>query len=146
MHMYIRLAVALGGSLIAMFLLSLAQVDVWDHFYLNLSNFYISLMGIGAMGIIMVLAMWPMYDNKRLNLGILTGLTALLVGAFVMGRTETFVGDEGFLYSMIPHHSRAILVCEEASLRDPEIIDLCDQIIETQREEITQMEQILGRG
>jgi len=46
---------------------------------------------------------------------------------------------------MIPHHSRAILVCQESDLSDPEIIELCEAIIQTQREEIRQMEGILER-
>ena len=45
---------------------------------------------------------------------------------------------------MIPHHSRAILVCQESDLSDPEIM-LCEAIIQTQREEIRQMEGILER-
>lgn len=44
---------------------------------------------------------------------------------------------------MIPHHSRAILVCENASITDPEIQQLCDSIIQSQKEEIDQMKQIL---
>ena len=46
---------------------------------------------------------------------------------------------------MIPHHSRALLVCEESTLTDPEIISLCQQIIESQTREINQMKQILER-
>jgi len=46
---------------------------------------------------------------------------------------------------MIPHHSGAILMCEQANISDPEIISLCEQIVESQVEEINQMEAILGR-
>ncbi|OWP36679.1 DUF305 domain-containing protein, partial [Klebsiella aerogenes] len=45
----------------------------------------------------------------------------------------------------IPHHSRAILVCQEADITDPEIVQLCDDIVEAQQEEIAQMEEILER-
>jgi uncharacterized protein (DUF305 family) len=62
-----------------------------------------------------------------------------------LGRSGALIGDGAFLRSMIPHHSRAILLCQEASISDPEIATLCDQIIETQREEIAQMEQLLER-
>lgn len=144
-RMYLRLGIALLISLAVMFVLSLAQVRVWGHFYLNLSNFYLSVMMVGAMGIVMLAVMWPMYENKRLNTALLASFMVVLVGAFAMGRTETFVGDDGFLYSMIPHHSRAILVCQEASLTDPEIIELCEQIVQTQQEEINQMKEIITR-
>jgi uncharacterized protein (DUF305 family) len=83
--------------------------------------------------------------DKRLNHVLLAGFTALFVAAFWMGRSETFVNDDAFLRSMIPHHSRAILVCQESDLSDPDVIDLCEQIIESQQEEITQMEGILDR-
>ena len=62
-----------------------------------------------------------------------------------MGRNEVGVGDEGFLTSMIPHHSRAILVCQEASITDPEIVALCQGITKSQSQEIAQMEAILAR-
>ena len=55
------------------------------------------------------------------------------------------VGNEQFLRSMIPHHSGAILMCEQASLTDPEIIALCAQIIPSQSQEIQQMQEILER-
>jgi uncharacterized protein (DUF305 family) len=47
---------------------------------------------------------------------------------------------------MIPHHSGAILMCEEASLTDPEIIGLCKQIVESQEQEIAKMQALLARG
>lgn len=62
-----------------------------------------------------------------------------------MGRNEVGVGDEGFLTSMIPHHSRAILVCQEGSITDPEIEQLCSEIVEAQEREIAQMKEILKR-
>ena len=36
-------------------------------------------------------------------------------------------------------------MCEQASIQDPEIQDLCASIIESQQEEIDQMETILQR-
>ena len=44
---------------------------------------------------------------------------------------------------MIPHHSSAILMCEQAAISDPEIIDLCEQIVQSQEEEIAQMKALL---
>ena len=57
--------------------------------------------------------------------------------------TSIGASDPGFLTSMIPHHSRAILVCQEASITDPEIEQLCSEIVEAQ--EIAQMKEILKR-
>ena len=46
---------------------------------------------------------------------------------------------------MIPHHSRAILVCQESDITDPEIEELCTAIVDTQQKEIAQMKSILER-
>jgi uncharacterized protein (DUF305 family) len=40
---------------------------------------------------------------------------------------------------MIPHHASAILMCERASINDPEIKQLCEQIVSGQQSEIDQM-------
>lgn len=142
---YARLGIALAVSLALMFVLTMSMIRTLDHFYLNLSNFYMALVMVAPMGIVMLLVMWRMFENTRLNVVLLASFAALFAVAFALGRTETFVGDEQFLKSMIPHHSRAILVCQESSLTDPEIVELCEQIVQTQREEIAQMEAILER-
>ena len=142
---YAKLGIALGVSLVLMFVLTMSMIRTIDHFYLNLSNFYMALVMVAPMGIVMLLVMWRMFEDTRLNLVLLASFAALFAVALALGRTETFVGDEQFLRSMIPHHSRAILVCQESSLTDPEIVELCEQIVQTQREEIAQMEAILER-
>lgn len=143
---YLRFALTLAASLLAMFVISLAQVRTLDHFYLNLSNLYISLTGVGAMGLIMFLAMRGMFTDARMSGITVIALVTVLVGGFLLARTETFVGDKAFLESMIPHHSRAVLVCQESQLTDPEIVELCGTIVDTQLREIEQMERILERS
>jgi cytochrome c biogenesis protein CcdA len=142
---YLTFAITLVASLVAMLVISLEQVRSIDHFYLNASNFYISLTGVAAMGLIMFVSMRQMFKDARKNITTIAALTVLLVGGFVLARTETFVNDRLFLESMIPHHSRALLVCEESALTDPEIVDLCGTIVESQTREIEQMEKILER-
>jgi uncharacterized protein (DUF305 family) len=46
---------------------------------------------------------------------------------------------------MIPHHAGAILMCEQASIVDPEIKELCGTITSSQQTEIDQMKAILQR-
>ena len=140
---YAKLAISLVISLVLMFVLSMSMVRSLDHFNLNLSNFWMALVMVAPMGIVMLLVMWGMFPNRRLNFILLAGFGALFVGALALGRTETFVGNEQFLRSMIPHHSRAILVCQESDITDPEIATLCEQIISSQRDEIRQMQRIL---
>ncbi len=145
MKMYVRLAIALVASLVVMFGLSFLQTRTWSHLLPNFSNFYISLTMIGAMGLIMLVVMWPMFESRKVNAGLAVTFVAVLACGVVLARTETFVGDEAFLRSMIPHHSRAVLVCQEAQITDPEIVELCDQIVSSQLEEIEQMQDILRR-
>ena len=86
-----------------------------------------------------------MFKNTKVNIALLVGFVALFIATLLLGRAEAGVGNEGFLKSMIPHHSRAILVCQESNITDPEIQDLCATIVETQQEEIAQMQEILKR-
>ena len=145
MTMYWRFGASLVASLGVMYLLAFSQIDQLDHFKGSLSVLWISLSMISAMGLIMLTAMSGMLNNAKLNLALYSVFALLLVGAFTGGRFEALVGDDAFLGSMIPHHSRAIHMCQEAELNDPQIIDLCGRIIEAQREEIAEMEAIIAR-
>lgn len=141
---YRRLFLSLGLSLIVMFFLSMAFIAQWSHFYLNLSNFYMAVAMVAPMGLIMLGVMRGMFPNPRLNVALVLGFVALFALGLWLGRTEAFVGNEQFLRAMIPHHSRAILVCNEAQITDQEIARLCDQIISAQQEEIDLMERMLA--
>jgi uncharacterized protein (DUF305 family) len=59
-------------------------------------------------------------------------------------RNQWGIGDSQFLRSMIPHHSGAILMCEQSSIEDPEITRLCTAIVASQQKEIDQMRAKLG--
>lgn len=86
-----------------------------------------------------------MYPDRRLNLTLIGGFTLLFLTVFTMGRLQTGVGNDQFLRSMIPHHSSAIVMCEEASITDGEILSLCEEIVETQEREIAEMNRLLSR-
>lgn len=140
---YVKLGIALLVSYLLMWVLSMSMIRELDHFYWNLSNAWMALIMVAPMGFVMVVIMWQMFEHKVLNIVLLIGFAALFVLALIAGREEVLVGDEQFLDSMIPHHSRAILVCQESALTDPEIIELCASIVESQGEEIAQMKNIL---
>lgn len=145
MRMYVKFGIILLVSLVLMWTLSMSMVRTVDHFYFNLSNFWMALLMVSAMAVVMVIGMWAMFENRKANIAMLAGFALLFVGVFALGRTETFVGNEQFLKSMIPHHSRAILVCQESDITDPEIEELCTAIVDTQQKEIAQMKSILER-
>lgn len=142
---YKKLAVTIAINSVVMFLLTYVMLDSWDHFLLNINKVYMALMMVAPMVVLMLLVMGSMYKNKQLNYVLIVVFLALFVGVFWLARTQTPVGNEQFLRSMIPHHSSAILMCEESAITDPEILSMCDEIVSTQREEIAQMEDILAR-
>jgi cation transport ATPase len=144
-RMYAKFGVILMVSLALMSVLSMSMIRSIDHFYFNLSNFWMALLMVSAMAVVMVVGMWSMFKNRKANIAMLVGFVVLFTSVFALGRTETFVGNEQFLKSMIPHHSRAILVRQESTITDPEIIELCDSIVQSQQEEISQMQSILDR-
>jgi uncharacterized protein (DUF305 family) len=83
--------------------------------------------------------MGSMYKSKRLNAILFTLGVVLLIGSFMAIRRQTMINDRQFLRSMIPHHAGAILMCQQASLEDKEIKELCRTIVTGQQQEIDQM-------
>ncbi|WP_298742907.1 DUF305 domain-containing protein [uncultured Brevundimonas sp.] len=142
---YRRLGLELGLHFVIMYLVMYAMIASLDDFYLNLNNVYMTLMMVAPMAVLMLVLMGSMYENRRLNLIIGAAAVVVLAVAFWGMRAQAAVGDREFLRSMIPHHSGAILMCEQASIRDPEIVALCGEIVESQQREIAQMKAILGR-
>jgi uncharacterized protein (DUF305 family) len=142
---YLSLAVQTLVSGIVMYLVMFVMIDRIDSFYNNLNMFYMTLMMVAPMVVMMILAMAHMFKSKAANLTLLAVSVAAFVVSFALIRTQTTIGDRGFLRSMIPHHSGAILMCQEASLSDAEVVKLCGDIIKSQSEEIDQMKRILAR-
>ena len=142
---YASLAVQTIISGIIMYLVMFVMIDSLGSFYNNLNMLYMTLMMVAPMVVLMIVAMWHMFPSKAANVALLVGSLVIFAGSFALIRTQTTIGDTAFLRSMIPHHSGAILMCREASLNDPEIVRLCDQIKESQRREIDEMKAILAR-
>ncbi len=46
---------------------------------------------------------------------------------------------------MTPHHSGAILMCQQGSLHDRDIVALRQRIVESQQTELAEMERLLAR-
>lgn len=142
---YARLGINLVLSAIIMYLVMFAMIDTISEYYNNLNTFYMAIMMVAPMAILMLLTMGRMYPSRKANLALYAGFAALFLIAFAGIRLQAPIGNAQFLRSMIPHHSGAILMCREAAITDPEIVDLCGRIRQSQREEIDQMERILER-
>ena len=142
---YGRFAWMLGLSFVAMYVLMYAMVDRLGNAVPNINQFYMAGLMTAPMAILEILLMARMYPDKRKN------TTILLLGAVVLAacwfgiRAQAGVGDRQFLKSMIPHHAGAILMCEQASLTQPDVKALCDGIVKAQEEEIALMRALLAR-
>ncbi len=130
---------------IFMFVIMYSAVYIFDHAYFNLNKIYMALIMTIPMISIEIFMMSKMYPNKIYNYTIVGVSLILFITFFLFIRSQTAIEDKQFLRSMIPHHSSAILMCDEANITDPEIKTLCDSITAAQIREIKQMEQILSR-
>ena len=145
---YRMLGLNLIVSLVIMYLLMFSMIWSFRDFFNNNNMLYMAVTMAAPMGILMLLMMPMMYPDKRLNLILYAVFALLLVGAFWGIRAQALVNDEQFVRAMIPHHSGAIQMCNRASIRDPEIRQLCfgpNGIVVSQTREIAQMKAILAR-
>jgi len=144
-HHYMMLGVNLAISLLIMYVAMFAMIWSWGEFIQNVNFFYMALVMWAPMAAVMLLTMKPMYANPRLNVLLYALFAIVFLLSFAGIRAQALVGDKQFLSSMIPHHSGAILMCEQATISDPEIKTLCGRIIKSQAEEIDQMKAIRNR-
>jgi uncharacterized protein (DUF305 family) len=128
-----------------MYVIMFSMVDTAGDIYQNLNTFYMALMMAAPMVAVMPFMMKSMYPDKKKNSLVVVGALVVLVAAFSAIRFQSAIGDTQFIRSMIPHHSGAILMCDEAKITDTELRNLCTEISQGQRREIEQMQRILKR-
>lgn len=142
---WLKLAVMTALSFVAMYFLMYSMVDSIADLYLSVNQVYMAGSMAAAMIAIELLVMGSMYKERQIRY-VLIGVSILLTVVLVLfTRYQTAIYDRDFLRSMIPHHSGAVLMCANENLSDPEIRQLCQQIIESQRAEIDQMNKIKAR-
>jgi hypothetical protein len=136
---YLRLLVMIGLSFISMYVLMYSMVNTFRDVYNSVNQFYMAGLMTAPMVVIELLLMSSMYKNTKLNALVIGASCVIGIAFFIFIKQQTAVGDRQFLRSMIPHHSGAILMCENASIGDQRIKDLCKTIIAGQQAEIDQM-------
>lgn len=144
-HHYRKMPQMLIVHFAVMFAVMYTMVYSFSDVFINLNQFYMTMMMVLPMALFMPLMMKSMYPNKKFNLMIYFSSIVGFIILFLFMRNQTFVGDKQFLKSMIPHHSGAILMCERSSIADQEIKELCETIKSGQQKEIDQMKSILNR-
>ena len=131
--------------LIVMYVVMFSMIDGWGDFRNNLNMLYMAITMWAPMGIFMLATMPGMFPNRSANIALYVVFALLTAGSFWATRSQTLIDDRQFIDSMIPHHSGAILMCQQASLEDPEVLGLCEEIVRSQEQEIAQMKALLAR-
>src|SRR5687768_8511501 len=126
-------------SFISMYIFMYAMVNTIGNVYNNFNQFYMAGLMTAPMVVIELAVMRAMYQDKRRNALIIAASVIAALVFFMLIRQQTAISDKQFLKSMIPHHGAAILMCEHASIQDPDIIRLCETIVSNQQGEIDQM-------
>lgn len=139
MNHYGRFFLMIALHFIAMYIFMYAMVNSFANVFNNFNQVYMAALMTSSMVLIELPLMMGMYKSKKLNAIIMAVGLVVLVGSFLLIRKQSAISDRQFLRSMIPHHAGAILMCEEASLEDSEIKELCRNIIAGQQAEIDQM-------
>lgn len=142
---YLKFGLMMLSSFIFMYAAMFFNVDQFDHIYLSHTRTYMALYMVGPMALIMLAFMAPMYKSRRNNVIII--ISAILVTglSYFFLRDQTTIKDVQYMKAMIPHHSSAILVSQQATFEDPETKQLAKEIIEAQKREIAQMKKIINR-
>jgi uncharacterized protein (DUF305 family) len=114
------------------------------HVRFSETRVYMALLMGATMAIIMLAYMLGMYKNRRANIGIFVGSVVVFAASLWLVRSQATVGDVAYMKAMIPHHSIAIMTSERANITDPRVRDLANSIIQTQREEIAEMNRLIA--
>ncbi len=143
MKKYFKFVLMVLVSTVVMFGLMYFNIFSVDHLFFSQTRVFMALMMGAVMAILMLLFMWKMYDNKKVNVIIL--LVSLLCFGFslFMVRSQTGIDDTKWMKAMIPHHSIAILTSTNAKIEDPRVKVLAEEIIQKQEEEIAKMKELI---
>jgi hypothetical protein len=139
-----RFAAMIFTSTVVMFFLMYQLVYSYDHAFFSLNRLMVSLAMGCVMVVIMLGFMWPMYQGKATKIVVLLGGAIAAAAILTINRAQALIDDTAFMRSMIPHHSIAINNASKASISDPRVRRLADQIIRSQVMEIREMELLLA--
>ncbi|WP_075351115.1 DUF305 domain-containing protein [Algoriphagus marinus] len=142
---YQKFALMMAVSFVIMYGVMFLNADVFDHVMLSTTRTYMTILMIAPMAVTMMLFMWGMYENKKVNYIIIATAFVVFISTLTMLRNQTLIADIQWMKAMIPHHSSAIMVSQKAHLKDPEAQKLAQEIIEAQKREIAQMKAMIDR-
>lgn len=138
-----RFASMIGVSTVVMFFLMYQLVYSLDHAFLSLNRLIASLVMGCIMAVVMLGFMWSMYQGRRTKLAVIVAAALGAVILLTLNRSQALVADVTFMKAMIPHHSIAINNARKASISDPRVRELADEIIASQVREISEMQVLI---
>ncbi len=141
---WLRFAAMIATSTFVMFFLMYQLVYTFDHALFSLNRLMASLIMGCVMAVIMLGYMWPMYHGNGKKVGVVVVASVLALSLLYVNRSQALIGDVEFMESMIPHHSIAINNARKASISDPRVRELADEIIKSQIREIGEMKLLLS--
>lgn len=138
-----RFAAMIATSTFIMFFLMYQLIYSLDHVLFSVNRLVASLVMGCVMTVVMLSFMWSMYRGVGTKIAVLGLATTLGLILLSVNRSQALIGDVNFMKSMIPHHSIAINNARKASISDPRVRKLADEIIESQVREIAEMKLLL---
>ena len=138
-----RFAAMIATSTVIMFFLMYQLVYSLDHATFSMNRMVASLVMACVMTLVMLAFMWSMYQGHATKIGVLIMAAILGIALLFTNRSQALISDVSFMKSMIPHHSIAINNARKASISDPRVRKLADEIIEAQVREIEQMKLLI---
>ena len=134
-----------GSFLIQYFLMSPIMVSSGIYITNNLGKVYISTI----MAIFMLFLEVMMHDHQYhvLSLNFYIILVVLLALFVYLYRNQVYINDKQYLEEMIEHHSMAIFTSEEIlkKTNDYNVAKLAKNIIQMQKDEITEMRELVSK-
>lgn len=140
---YIRFGAMIATSTVVMFGLMYLNTYEPGHVHWSETRVYMAFLMGACMAVIMLSFMLHMHRSRSINIAIYAGAVIVFALALYLVRSQTTVQDLAYMRAMIPHHSIAILTSERAEISDPRVRRLADEIIASQRREISEMKALI---
>ena len=141
---YMRFCLMIAVSTVVMFGMMYLNTYEFDHVMFSQTRTWMAVLMGAGMAIIMIVFMWSMYPNPRINAAIIGCSAVVFLVSLALVRSQATVGDVSYMTAMVPHHSIAIMTSRRAHIRDPRVRKLADGIIEAQVREIGEMKTLIA--
>ncbi|RUO98590.1 DUF305 domain-containing protein [Hyphomicrobium sp.] len=141
---YARFAAMIASATVVMFGLMYLNTYALDHVFYSQTRMWMAVVMGAVMAILMLIFMWSMYKDPRINLAMVAASVVAFAIALWLVRSQQTVSDVSYMEAMIPHHSIAIMTSERAHIRDPRVRKLADGIIDAQVREIGEMKALIA--